>query len=145
MNELLVLFGYPSGSAAALLNGELPLRYCSGRFARRVLTWGLPTRGHVQGLIAECAGAGEVLRGGHVDRALLTGLVGGAGVSCGRRALGGVERVQLHRKTPAHLAGYGREGTFRCRPRSGRVVVLRTGLGWVGNLGLRGPTSPGSA
>ena len=30
LNELLVLFGYPSGSAAALLNGELPLRYCSG-------------------------------------------------------------------------------------------------------------------
>ena len=27
LNELLVLFGYPSGSAAALLGGELPLRY----------------------------------------------------------------------------------------------------------------------
>ena len=26
-NELLVLFCYPSGSAAALLGGELPLRY----------------------------------------------------------------------------------------------------------------------
>ena len=30
LNELLVLFGYLSGSAAASLNGELPLRYCSG-------------------------------------------------------------------------------------------------------------------
>ena len=49
MNELLVLFGYPSGSAAALLGGWLLLRYCSGRFARRVPTWGLPARGHVQG------------------------------------------------------------------------------------------------
>ena len=101
MNELLVLFGYPSGSAAALLNGELPLRYCSGRIACRVPTWGLPACGHVQGLIAEFAGAGEVLRGGHVDRALLPGLVGGAGVSGGRRALGGVKRVRLHRKTPS--------------------------------------------
>ena len=27
MNRLLVLFGYPSGSAAALLAGVLPLRY----------------------------------------------------------------------------------------------------------------------
>ena len=30
LTELLVLFGYLSGSAAALLGGELPLRYCSG-------------------------------------------------------------------------------------------------------------------
>ena len=49
-NELLVLFGFPSGSAGALLGGELPLRYCSGKFACRVPTWGLPARGHVQGL-----------------------------------------------------------------------------------------------
>ena len=61
MNELLVLFGYPSGSAVALLGGVLPLRYCSGRFACRVPTWGLLARGHVQGLVAEFAGAGEVL------------------------------------------------------------------------------------
>ena len=86
-------------------NGELPLRYCSGSFACRVPTWGLSARGHVQGLNAEFAGAGEVLRGGHVDdRALLPDLVGGAGVSGGRRALGGDKRVRLHRKTPAHLA-----------------------------------------
>ena len=57
---LLVLFGYPSGSAAALLGGELTLRYCSGKFACRVPTWGLPARGHVQGLVAEFAGVEEV-------------------------------------------------------------------------------------
>ena len=32
-NRLLVLFGYPVGSAAALLAGVLPLRYCCARFA----------------------------------------------------------------------------------------------------------------
>ena len=58
-----------------------------------------------------------MLRGGHVDRALLPGLVGGPGVSGGRRALGCVKRVRLHRKTPAHLAGCGREGSFQSRPR----------------------------
>ena len=58
--ELLGLFGYLSGSAAALLGGELPFRYCSGNFACRVPTWALPARGHVHGLIAEFAGIGEV-------------------------------------------------------------------------------------
>ena len=47
-NELLVLFGYLSGSAAALLGGELPLRCCSGKFACRVPTWGLPARAGVE-------------------------------------------------------------------------------------------------
>ena len=56
LNELLVLFGYTSGSAAGLLGAELPLRYCSGNFSCRVPTWGLPARGHVQGLVAEFAG-----------------------------------------------------------------------------------------
>ena len=32
-NELLGLFGYPSGSARALLAETLPLRYCTARFA----------------------------------------------------------------------------------------------------------------
>ena len=33
LNRLFVLFGYPSGSAAALLAGVFTLRYCSARFA----------------------------------------------------------------------------------------------------------------
>ena len=99
------------------MGGELPLRYCSGKFACRVPTWGLPARGHVQGLVAEFHGVGEVSRGVHVVRAQLPGLVGGAGVLGGRRTLGRFERVRLHRKTPAHLAGYGREGNSQSRPR----------------------------
>ena len=79
------MFGYPSGSAAALLGGKLPLRYCSGSFACRVPTWWLPARGHVHGLISEFAGIGEV------SRARLS---------------------SLHRKTPAHLAGFGRGWEF---------------------------------
>ena len=94
-------------SAAASLGGELPLRYCSGRFACRVPTWGLPSRGHVQGRVAEFAEVGGVPRSSHVARAQLPGLVGDAGVLVGRRILGCVERVRLHRKTPAHLAGAG--------------------------------------
>ena len=50
------VFGYPSGSAAALLGGELLLRYCFGKFACQIPTLGLPARGHVQGLVAEFAG-----------------------------------------------------------------------------------------
>ena len=112
LNELLVLFGYPCGSAAALLSGVLPLQYCSGRFACRVPTWSLPAHGHVQGLIAEIAGAVVVSRNEQVGRAQLLGLVGGSRVLCGRRI-----RIRLHRKTPAHLAGKGRDGGFQSRPK----------------------------
>ena len=86
-------------------------------FACRVSTWGLPVRGHVQGLIAEFAGVGEVSRSVHVDRAQLLGLGGVARVLGGRRILGSVERVRLHRKTPAHLAGFGGDGSSQSRPR----------------------------
>ena len=47
LNELLVLFRYPPRSAAALLDGTLPLRYCTGKFPSKVPTWRLPVDGHV--------------------------------------------------------------------------------------------------
>ena len=80
--------------------GELPLRYCSGKFACRVPTWGLPSFGHVQRLIAEFAGE-EVLWSSLVVHAQLLGMVGGARVLGGRRILGSVQRVRLHRKNPS--------------------------------------------
>ena len=122
MNELLVLFGYPSGSAG----GALP-RFCSGRFACPVPTWGLPARGHVQGLIAEFAGVEEVSRHEHVGRAQLPGLVGGSRVLCGGRILGSVKRVRLHRKTPAHLARCGRDGSFQSRPKVWKRLRISEG------------------
>ena len=106
------LFGYPSGSAAALLGGELPLRCCSGKFACRLPAWGLPSCGRVQGLFAEFADIEEVPWSGPVAHAQLPGLVGGAGVLSARRILGGGKRVRLHRKTPAHLAGSGSGGVL---------------------------------
>ena len=52
LGELLVLFGYPSKFGAALLEGTLPLRYCTSRFARKVPTGWLPAAGKVAGLLA---------------------------------------------------------------------------------------------
>ena len=43
---------------------------------------------------------------GFGDRAELPGLFGDPGVHCEGRAFGGVGRVRLNRKTPAHLAGW---------------------------------------
>ena len=103
MDELLVLFGYPSGSVAALLDGELPLRYCSGKFACRAPAWFLPARGDVRGLVAEFAGVEEVPGSSPVARAQYPVLVGGARVLGGRGVLGSVKRARLHRKTQAHL------------------------------------------
>ena len=51
LDELLGLFGYPSGSGRALLAGTLPLRYCAAQFARRTPTWRLPVSGHVVDLV----------------------------------------------------------------------------------------------
>ena len=39
LDELLVLFGYPSASGASLLAGTLPLRFFSESFACRIPTW----------------------------------------------------------------------------------------------------------
>ena len=60
--------------------GSLPLRYCSGKFACRLPTWGLPACGHVRGLVTEFAGVEEVPRSRPVAHAQLPGLVGGAKV-----------------------------------------------------------------
>ena len=91
-----------------------------------VPTWGLPARGHVQGLIAEFAGAEEVPRNEHVGRAQLLDLVG-FGVLCSGRILGAVQRVRLHRKTPAHLGGCGRDGGFQSRPKVWKRLRLSEG------------------
>ena len=110
LKELLFLFGYQSGSASFLLGGELSLRYCSDRFACRVPTWGLPSHGHVRGLIIESAGFQDMLKG-----ARLPGFFR-ARVSGGSRSFRTVKRVRLHRKTPAHLTVYVGDGSFQSRP-----------------------------
>ena len=53
LDKLLVLFGYPDRSAAALLAGTLLLRYCSARFAWKLPTWRLPDGGRVRELVTE--------------------------------------------------------------------------------------------
>ena len=58
LDQLLLLFQYPPRSSRTLLDGTLPLRYCSTRFARRVLTWSLPMPGHAAALVF--AGVGSV-------------------------------------------------------------------------------------
>ena len=103
LNELLRLFGYPSGSAGALLAGTLPLRYCTTRFAGRIPTWRLPVPGHAASLVTA---------GIEVPSAL------GIEVSCQRvHFVGGSgparKRIRLNRKTPARLVGLG----IHSRPR----------------------------
>ena len=51
LDDLLRVFGYPGGSGALLLAGQLPLRYCTDRCALRKPCWGLPERGHVHSLL----------------------------------------------------------------------------------------------
>ena len=80
LNRLLVLFGYPNGSAAALLSGILPLRYCSAKFDGKFPTWRL---------------GDLVLDNDGIDRGLLPRSVGCAGGSFEGRVLGGLSSVSF--------------------------------------------------
>ena len=91
MDELLVLFGYPSASGAGLLAGTLPPRYYSESFARRVPTWRLPGGGSVANFLA----SGELLQSGP---SALSAALGGASVYLASGSGGGVKRVRLFRK-----------------------------------------------
>ena len=103
LDELLFLFGYSAASGADLIAGTLPLGYYSESFARRIPTWRLPGSGHVATFFA----SGELVRGGPYA---LSAALGGAGVCLARGCGGGVKRVRLYRKTPAHLARQGISG-----------------------------------
>ena len=61
LNELLVIFGYPPRSGAALLGGHLPFRHCVTTFACRIPTWKLAVDGSVAGLLAEYGSGGHAL------------------------------------------------------------------------------------
>ena len=105
----MVLFGYPDRSAAALLAGDLPLRYCNTRSAWKLPTWRLPDRGRVRDLVADSVGGARFLGCGRLGGGLFPPPVDRAGDSFDDRVLGCVKRIRLNRKTPAHLA---RVGTF---------------------------------
>ena len=97
-NELLGLFGYPAGSARALHAGTLPLRYCTTRFASRILTWRLPVPGQVACLVTahhEASGA----NGDEVSRREVHWVSG----SCPRR-----KRIRLNRKKTLHTSLFWR-------------------------------------
>ena len=78
-------------------------------FARKVPTWRLPERSNVASFLA----SGELVRGGP---SALSAALGGAGVCLASGSGGGVKRVRLYRKTPAHLARQGISGV-QVRPR----------------------------
>ena len=75
-------------SAAALLAGVLPLRYCSARFACKLPTWRLPDRGHVCELVTDGVVGDRVLGGDGICSVSFPRSAGRAGVSCESRVFG---------------------------------------------------------
>ena len=63
--------------------------------------------------VARFLASGELIWGGP---SALSAALGGAGVCLARGSGGGVKRVRLYRKTPAHLARQGKSGA-EVRPR----------------------------
>ena len=94
LDGLLLLFQYPPGSASALLEGTLPLRYRAGRFACKVPTWRLPVRGHAADLVTEGREEVGIVRVEPGASAAMPYISGGG-------------------KTPAHLARHGSLGIQR--------------------------------
>ena len=92
---MLQVFGYPVCSRALLLSGELPLRYCSDRFAQRKPSWGLLERGHVHSLLTPVGdGVGLVEVAPAVPHGGSCWITGAAGVW---------KRMRLTRKTNSSL------------------------------------------
>ena len=98
LNRLVMLFDYPSGSAAAFLAGVLPLRDCSARLACRFPNWKLPDKGHVCELVTDGVVDDRVLGCGGVCRVSSPGSACGTGIICGGWVLGGFKRSRLNRK-----------------------------------------------
>ena len=55
LDDLLSLFGYPSGSGQSLVDGSLRMRSCSANFSHKNPTWGLPHSGGVAALVSFCS------------------------------------------------------------------------------------------
>ena len=102
LNRLLVLFGYPDGSAAALLAGKLP--------TRRLLDGG-----RVCELVTEGVDGALIIGDGRVVGDLFPPLVSRACGSFENRVQGCFKRIRLNRKTPAHLARIGDCGSSMSR------------------------------
>ena len=138
MNRLLVLFGYPNGSAAAFLAGVLPFRYCSARFACKFPTWELPVRSHVGELVTESDIGGQVLRGEKVCRVPLPGSAGGADVLCeGRVGHQGLEETEDFLRLTGVLSVVLMFCMSVTMVMSGLLWVI--GLEWCRILGCTGP------
>ena len=97
LDSLLEVFGYPQGSGGLLLSGELPLRFCSGNFALRRPSWGLPDSGGVQALLS---GSGPDLS--VVELPAAQGRAHSVG--CWTKGAGGTwKRMRLTKKTDGSL------------------------------------------
>ena len=96
------------------MDGTLPLRCCTGKFASRVLTWRLPVDGHVLGLVTACGGV-DAVWSDHSAVLAAPGARGDAGVNWISGPGVGVKRVRQNRKTPAHPVRHGILG-IQARP-----------------------------
>ena len=139
--------------------GDVPLRYCSARFAWKLPTWRLPDRGHARDLVTESVDGARVLGCVRMGGDLFPLPVSRAGGSFDSRVLGGVKRIQLNRKRVLNLVrGFGRDFGFPgsigvqfvilmfCMS----VIMVVLGLLWVTGWGLdslrlQWPTSLGFA
>ena len=112
------------------MRGTLPLRYCAGRIDGGIPTWRLPVGGHDIGLVSDDYGGDVVVPDGHGAPVLVPGFRGDAGVDWVSGPGGGVKRVRLNRKTPAHLVRQGILG-IQSRPPVWKRLGIREHPGFA--------------
>ena len=80
-------------------------------------SWRLPDRGRVRDLVADSVDGARFLGCVRLGGDLFPPPVGRAGDYFDDRVLGGVKRIRLNRKTPAHLARVGNSMNSESRSR----------------------------
>ena len=147
LNNLLILFGYRGGSAAALLAGVLPLRYCSARLACRFPNWKLPDKGHVCEFVTDSVVDDRVLGCDGVCRFLSLALLVVLVFSVRVGFLGALKDFHSTEKHQHTLQDLVVRGVYRLVLKFGRVlmccmsvIIVMMGLLWVTWVGSRSAT-----
>ena len=129
LDKLSVLFGYPGGSAAALLAGVLPLRYCSARFACKLPTWRLLDKGRVRDLVADSVVDARVLGDDGFGRDLFLILLVVLVVLLRIGFLGALREFDSTEKHQHHFARLGNLESLQSRSRVWKRVRV-SGARW---------------
>ena len=124
LDDILFLFGYPSGSRRFLIDGSLRMRHCSANFSLKKPTWGLPHSGGVAVLVSAV----------DAHQSVVGGLSGsGAALSLGNVDNGGRRKIRLTKKTNVRKR-FGVDPWGQPIPKRWRANTFGSVVGYEGGI-----------